>query len=96
MSDRFGIEAPNEKALSLRAKLGHKIEGDIATPMKAFFAPTFKGPHMDNGFSVNSVVEVVMLAIAVVCAFGGVWNRIRLNKGVGGELLKSGGHRRLV
>ncbi len=41
ISDRFGIEAPNEKARSLHAKLGHiKIDGDTATGVKCFFAPT--------------------------------------------------------
>ncbi len=40
ISNIFGIEAPNEKARSLHAKLGHiKIDGDSATGIKCFFAP---------------------------------------------------------
>ncbi len=41
ISNTFGIEAPNDKALRLHAKLGHlKIDGDTATGVKCFFAPT--------------------------------------------------------
>lgn len=40
---KFGIEAPNEKALSLHAKLGHiKIEGDSFRSIKCFLVPSFR------------------------------------------------------
>lgn len=31
----------------------------------------------------KNIVEIAMLVIAVVCAIGGVWNRIRLDRGIG-------------
>jgi drug/metabolite transporter (DMT)-like permease len=40
----------------------------------------------DRCFTVQmtkSIVEIALLVIAVVCAFGGVWNRIKLDKGIG-------------
>lgn len=41
LNERFGIEAPNEKALNLHLKLGHiKLEGDSYVGVKCFFAPT--------------------------------------------------------
>ncbi len=31
----------------------------------------------------KSIVEIAMLVIAVICAIGGVWNRIKVKKGIG-------------
>jgi drug/metabolite transporter (DMT)-like permease len=31
----------------------------------------------------KSIVEIAMLVIALICAIGGVWNRIKMNKGIG-------------
>jgi GNAT superfamily N-acetyltransferase len=40
ISDTFGIEAPNEKALNLHIKLGHAIiEGESVKGLKCFFVP---------------------------------------------------------
>jgi drug/metabolite transporter (DMT)-like permease len=31
----------------------------------------------------KSIVEIAMLVIAVVCGAGGIWNRFKLDKGIG-------------
>ncbi len=42
VSDTFGIESPNEKALNLHIKLGHaKVEGDSVKGLKCFFVGGF-------------------------------------------------------
>ena len=42
LGDRFGVEAPNEKASALHEKLGHIVrEGEGYRAAKAFFLPTF-------------------------------------------------------
>lgn len=41
LNKRFGIEAPNEKALNLHLKLGHiRRKGDTFVGIKCFFTPT--------------------------------------------------------
>ena len=32
---------------------------------------------------MKDAVEITLLAIAVICAVGGVWNRIQLERGIG-------------
>jgi hypothetical protein len=40
--EKFGIEAPNEKAMNLHVKLGHvRIEGDLFVGIKCFRVPGF-------------------------------------------------------
>jgi hypothetical protein len=42
IGDRFGVEAPNDKAIKLHLKLGHmKPSGDTITGTKCFFVPSF-------------------------------------------------------
>lgn len=42
LSNRFGVESPNDKAANLHIKLGHMAEeGDHLKGIKCFFAPSF-------------------------------------------------------